>query len=173
MNTYTKLACSTAAALSLALLVAVPASANPVTAAGSSQEILVNSRAAMEEWQAETTKDLNRALGRVPLARKVVPNNAVVQVAFTLGADGMADNIEVLDGRGNWAARRTAAQAVRQLDDLASVPVANPQKAKFIANVIFASTPRKRDELAAKLWKSEASRIAASKDVETTIMLGG
>ncbi len=173
MKTYTKFACSTAAALTLALPFAVPASANPATAASSSQEIVVNSRVAMDEWQSETTKDLNRALFRAPLVRKVHPNNSVVQVTFTLGDDGKATNIEVLDGAGNWAARKTAVFAVKRLDALASVPIANPQDANFIANVIFASTPRMRDELAAKLRQSEARRIAASGGEENTIMLGG
>ncbi len=167
MKYLTKLALGNAATIAIMLPLAAP------TAAERSQEIVVKSKGAMEDWQAETTKDLNRALARVPLARKVQPNNAIVQVAFTLGADGKASDIQVLDGRGNWAARKTAAHAVRQLDDLASVPVTNPQKAKFVANVIFASTPRKRDELAATLWKSEAGRMAAAKDAENTIMLGG
>ncbi|MGB3469198.1 MAG: hypothetical protein WBA51_00065 [Erythrobacter sp.] len=127
----------------------------------------------MKDWQAETTKDLNRALARAPLPRKIVPNNAIVQVAFTLGADGKADNIEVVNGNGNWAARKTAVHAVRRLDNLASVPVANPKSTKFLANVIFASTPRIHDELAAKLWKSEARRIAASTEDDNTIVLGG
>ncbi len=173
MKTYTRYTVTAAAALALAMPFAAPVSANPAATATNSQEIVVKSRAAMEEWQAETTKDLNRALARVPLARKVLPNNAVVQVAFTLGEDGKPDNIEVLRGTGNWAARKTAELAVRHLDNIASVPVANPQDANFIANVIFASTPRKRDELAAALWESEARRIAASDPDRNTIVLGG
>lgn len=167
MNTFAKLACSSAAALALALPFATSA------VAGEKSDDIVVSSAAMKEWQAETTKDLNRALGRVSVPVSTRPNSAIVQVAFTLGADGKAENVELLDGQGNWAARRIAVNAVKRLNDLDTVPVRNPEDAQFLANIIFASTHERHKELAAKLWKSERARIAAAGGNDTTILLGG
>lgn len=168
MNTFTKLACSSAAALTLAFSAVTPAMAGET-----SDDIVVKSKAAMKQWQAETTKDLNRALARAPAARKVRPNEAIVQVTFTLGADGKAHDVTLLDGNGNWAARKAALYAVRRLDGLDAVPVKNPEGAQFLASIVFANSYEMHDELTAKLWKSERARIAAAGGTDTTILLGG
>ncbi|MDJ0642941.1 MAG: hypothetical protein QNJ15_08995 [Erythrobacter sp.] len=168
MKTLTQFVALPVAALGLAL----PFSA-PAVAGEKSDGIVVTSMAKMKEWQAETTKDINRSLRSAPIPNSSRPNKAVVQIAFTLGADGKPDNIEVLDGRGNWAARRAASYAVRRLNDLDQVPVTNPADAQFLANIFFAGTAEDYKELKAQLKKSEARRLAAADGEEEYILLGG
>ncbi len=104
MKTLTKFVVLPASAFALAIPFAAPAAAGD-----KSEDIVVTSKAKMAEWQAATTKDINRSLRAAPIPNSSRPNTSVVQIAFTLGEDGKADNIEVLDGSGNWAARRAAA----------------------------------------------------------------
>ena len=168
MKTLTKCVTLPAAAFALAL----PFSA-PAIAGEKSNDIVVTSMAKMKEWQAETTRDINRSLRQVPLPNRARPNNSVVQITFTLGADGKAENIEMLRGNGNRAARKAASYAIRRLNDLAQVPVTNAQNAQFLANIIFASTPEAHRKLKAALKKSEAKRLAASDGDEQYVLLGG
>ncbi|QUL37033.1 hypothetical protein [Erythrobacter sp. JK5] len=166
MNRLNKSLALPAAAFALAVSFAAPA------AAGKSQDIVVTSHAAMQEWQQETTRDLNHALTRAPVARTVRPNDAVVQITFTLGEDGKAENLEVLDGKGNWAARKAAIYAVKRLDGLGDVPVYNPESAQFLANIIFASNREIHDQLAAKATSEMRERYAQAES-ERYILLGG
>ena len=168
MNTFTKFASAAACAAALSLPLAAPAWAGE-----QNDDIVVTSPAAMEQWQAETTKDLNRALAREPLSRKVRPNNSIVEVAFTMGADGRAENVEVIYGNGNWAARRAAKYAVNSLDTLDSVPVTNREDARFLASIIFANDKETHDEIAAKRDRKHAERFAAAGGRNEYILLGG
>jgi len=169
MNTFTKhLAVLPAAALAFTLPFAAPAMAGE-----NSDGIVVRSQAALEEWQAATTKDINRSLKHARIPRNAFPNNAVVQVTFTLGADGKPENVAFLRGSGNWVARKVAMYAVRRLDDLDKVPVTNPQNAQFLANIFFASDKATHKQLAAQLEKAERTRIAAAGGEEEYILLGG
>lgn len=156
------------AAAALALPLAAPASAGDKGA-----PIVVTQQQKMQQWQDDTTADLNRSLAREPISRKVRPNNAVVEVAFTLGADGKAENIRVLDGKGNWAARRVAKYAVRSLSTLGDVPVANPEGTRFLASIIFADNIETHDRLAKAAAKARAYRFAAVKEEDRPILLGG
>ncbi len=169
MNTFTKhLAVLPAAALAFTLPFAAPA-----VAGEKSDGIVVRSQEALEEWQAQTTKDINRSLRNAPIPNNARPNNSVVQITFTLGADGKPENIETLDGSGNWAARKAARYAVRRLNDLDTVPVSNAQNAQFLANIFFASSADMHKQLAAQLKKSERSRLAAAEGEKEYILLGG
>lgn len=168
MKTLTKFATLPVAAFALALPFAAPALAGE-----KSDGIVVTSQAKMDEWKAETTKDINRSLVNAPIPNNSRPNTAVVQIAFTLGDDGKPNNIEVLDGRGNWAARKAATYAVRRLDDLDQVPVTNAQNARFLANIFFAGTPEDYKALKTQLKKSEAQRLAAADGEDEYILLGG
>lgn len=173
MTTITKYVSAAALSVALALPLAAPVSAGEKSASAESAPIVVQSRAAMKEWKAETNKGLNRALTQIALPRKVLPNDAIVQVAFTLDANGQPTNMQVLDGKGNWAARKTAERAIRRIDTFDEVPVANPQSARFLANIIFAGTADARDRLASELRESERERIAAAQGRDDYIRLGG
>ncbi len=172
MTVITKLVSAAALAAAIALPASAPAAAGEKSAA-MSEDIVVRSQSAMNEWQKDSTKELNRALLRDPMTRKLRPNNAVVEVAFTLGADGKADNIAVLDGNGNRAARRSAENAVRRLGTLADVPVARPAGTRFLAAIIFADNREIHSELAAKIKKSRAGRFASKDPEGAIILLGG
>ncbi len=169
MNTFTKhLAVLPAAALAFTLPFAAPA-----VAGEKSDGIVVRSQAALEEWQAETTKDINRSLRNAPIPNNARPNDSVVQITFTMGANGKPANIETLKGNGNWAARKSAMYAVRRLNDLDAVPVTNPQNAQFLANIFFASSVDVHKQLAVQLKKSERSRLANAEGETEYILLGG
>ena len=168
MNILKNFAAAAACAAALALPLAAP-----VAAGEKSDDIVVRSAAAMEQWQADTTRDINRSLARMPLAQKVHPNNAIVEVAFTLGDDGRADNIVVLKGDGNWAARRAAKYAVRSLDTLDEVPVRNRENARFLAQIVFADNLDTHETLTARLEKSNTARFAEAQGDDNPILLGG
>ncbi|MEL6529399.1 MAG: hypothetical protein AAFQ27_05520 [Pseudomonadota bacterium] len=169
MNTFTKrLALLPAAALAFTLPMSAPAMAGE-----KSEGIVVRSQAALEQWQADTTSDINRSLKFARIPPSTRPNDAVVQITFTLGADGKPDNIELLNGDGNWAARKAAMYAVRRLNNLDEVPVGNAQNAQFLANIFFASSKDVHKQLAAKLAQTERTRIAAAGGENEYILLGG
>ncbi|MBV7265286.1 hypothetical protein [Erythrobacter ani] len=170
MKAVTKTISAAALAAALALPFSAPAHAGDKPAAAS-DDIVVRSASAMEQWQKETTQDLNRALEREPISRKVRPNNAIVDVAFTMGADGSAEDIRVLDGKGNWAARRVARHAVGKLDTLSDVPVVNPEGKKFLARIVFADNLEIKKQLYAEMKRSQPERFAAGKS--KYILLGG
>ncbi len=156
MNTLTKLAASSAFALSFALSAATPAMA------GGDEPIVVQSKAAMEQWQKQTTRDLNRTLAFSPTSGKLRADNGIVQISFTLGADGKAENIELYDRSANLTAVRIAKRAVRKLGTLDEVPVKNRAQARFLASIIFADNADIHERLAAKLKKSERTRMASA-----------
>ncbi len=163
--TYYNLKTLTGRALGAALLLSVPG----VVSADHS-DIVVQPSPALEQWQQETSTDLNRALKRrAPFEQRI--NNAIVQVAFSAGEDGRPDTIEVLDGNGNWAAKRAAKRAVSTLDDLDDVPVANAQNVQFLANIIFADNERTRDRLEQRLIELEVDRLASAGPERTYIAL--
>lgn len=159
-----------AAALAAALTLTVAA---PAYAGDKSDDIVVSSKSAMVTWQQDTTRQLNRMLARTPVAHTAAPNDTIVQIEFTLGEDGRPTDITLLDGDANWSARQTAIYAVRRLGDLSDVPVTNPQGTRFLANLIFADNAETRDQLAAKLDRSERTRLAAADGEEEPILLGG
>ncbi len=166
MNSLTKLAASSAFALMLSLPAATPA------LAGGDEPIVVQSKPAMAEWREKTTRDLNRALSHRPSSARLRPNNGIVQVSFTLGEDGRADNIKLYKSGANWIAERLAKRAVRKLDTLDEVPVANRAKARFLASIIFADNAHIHDRLAAELKKSERTRLASADESREFITVG-
>lgn len=160
----------TTAALALAatLPLAVPAHAG-----ASHEDIVVSSNAAMEEWQQQATRSLNRSLERNPLERSAQPEPGIVQITFELGDNGRPANIELHSSSSNWAAVRSARFAVRRLGDISDVPVADADKARFIANIIFADNPQQHGELLALLEQSERERLASETGESELIALGG
>ncbi len=155
MNTMTKLVSGAALAAALVLPLAAP-----VAAGEKSDDLVVRPVDAMDEWQKETTRDLNRALAFAPGATKVRPDNGIVQMTFTLGANGKAENIKLYNSSANLMAERIARRAVRKLDNLDQVPVRDKSEVKFLANMIFADNEDIKERLMAKLEKSENARLA-------------
>ncbi|MEL6877845.1 MAG: hypothetical protein AAGL68_07080 [Pseudomonadota bacterium] len=168
MNTFAKYASGAA----LALAVAIP-TASPALAGDDDQLVVVQPQAAMEEWQKDTTRDLNHALSFQPTSNRFRVDNGIVQVSFTLGADGRADNIKLYNSSSNMIGERLAKRAVRKLDTLADVPVKNKQNVKFLANMIFADNEDIKERLMAKLEKAEKTRLAGAKSEGDYILLGG
>ena len=168
MNTPIKFATIAAASLAATLSLSSPAYAGE-----NSDTILVTSPEKMAAWKAEANDVLDRALQREPRRRNLLPGSGLVQLTFEMGDNGKPANIDLLSNSGNGASARTARLAVRWLRDLSDLPVANPQDAKFLANIIFADDQREYRELAAELNRSEAARIAAGGETSQYIALGG
>lgn len=169
MNTNTKIpALFAQRAIAAAILLAVPIGAY---ASDDSDDIIVRSQPAMAQWQAETTKDLNRYLRGRPSTSLARPNNAIVQVSFSVGEDGKADNVRLYKSDGNSAANNMAKRAVGRLTNLDAVPVTNPQEAKFLANIVFADNESIHDRLLERLEQSERERIASNSAARTFIAL--
>lgn len=155
-------------AIALAMLLALPAAAS---AGSDKNDIVVRSQSPLEEWTSQTTAELNRALSQGLNARQE-PNNAIVQVTFTLDENGRAEELEFLKGDGNRQARDITRRAIRRLKNLDRVPVANVEDATFLANIIFASNERVHTELASRLEKMETARLASKQRDATYIALG-
>ena len=158
-------------AIGAALLLAVPVG---TLASDESDDIIVQPTAAMAQWQADTTRDLNRALAAGGVRYRGSPNDSIVQITFTLGEDGKADNVELYkdyNDSANWLARKMAVRAVKRLDGLDQVPVSNPQDARFLANIIFASNERVHEKLEERLEQSERARLASAGKGRTYLAL--
>ncbi len=167
MTTLTK---STAALLCAALTLPL---ATPAAADESATDFVVQSEVAMTKWQKETTADLNRYLMGAPHQLGTKLKSSIVQVSFTVDERGKADNVEVVGGNGNLAAKRAARYAVRRLGNLDEVPVQQPQNAKFLANIIFADDLVQHKRLIAELERDNNPRFALVRPDETTVLLGG
>lgn len=166
MKTFTKLAFAPA----LAFAVLTPFAA--ANAGEKSDDIVVTSSAEMQAWQADATQSLNRALQRSPVERTATPGPGIVQVTFSLGADGRPENVELYNSTADWSAERSAMFAVRRLGDISDVPVSDPAGARFIANIIFADSVAEHDDLARELTASEAARLASGSPASDFIALG-
>lgn len=168
MTTNIKLTAFARSALGAAALLSISPA---LGASDPSGDIIVRQDVAMSSWQAQTTVELERAL-RVGRNARGTPNNSIVQVTFALDRNGKAQDLAFLNGEGNWFARSIARRAVARLENLGSVPVADPQAARFIANIIFAHDRRNHARLEGQLVKMEAERLASTTSARTYIALG-
>lgn len=141
--------------------------------AGDTSDIVVRSDTAMNNWQQATTADLDRTLAHDRAARRFTPKTSYVEVAFTLGENGRADNVRVVGGTGDWAAKRAARYAVRKLDTLDQVPVNNPGAARFLASIVFANDIDSYREMSAIAAARRTARFAAIAPEDRPILLGG
>lgn len=155
-------------AIALAMLLALPTAAS---ASSDSDDIVVRSQSPMDEWTSQTSAELNRALSRGINARGQ-PDNAIVQVTFTLDDNGKAENLEFLSREGNLFNRDMARRAIRRLKNLDQVPVEDVQSAQFLANIIFANNERVHTDLSSRLEKMETARLASKERAATYIALG-
>ncbi|BDI60042.1 TonB family protein [Qipengyuania nanhaisediminis] len=156
----------------LALAAMVPL-ASAAQAGENSDDIVVTVKSELAQWQADTGRALDRALARNPFERTSKPGSGVVQVTFTLGADGKPTDIALYDSSADFTAERSAMRAVRRLGDLSDVPVRNAQGAQFLANIVFADSVAEHDALIASLEQSERARLASGTVESTYIALGG
>ncbi len=135
------------------------------------EPIVVLSEAAMESWSSEITKDLERQLYFAQHRPGYQPKNGVVQLRFTLNAEGKAHGFEYMQKTGNKMTDRLAKEAVRRLRDLDEAPVENVLEQTFVANIIFAKSIEQRDAFAAELAASERERLAQNGGVRTYIAI--
>lgn len=162
MKTLTKT--TLAAALSIAAL-------SPAFA-GEQGTIVVESESAMQEWQQDVGKSLDRRLTTATRQTRTNPVSGIVQLRFTLDASGRAHDIEVMSGSGDSSTDTVAKRAVRGLTQLADAPVANASQQTFQANIIFADDARSYRKLAKVLAQSEKVRMAQADSEGGVISFG-
>ena len=156
----------------LALGLALPMASSPALA-GEETEIQVVSPKKMEQWKADVSRQLDRALVRAPGRASVAPSAGIVQIAFELDEEGNPDNLKVYSNSADYTAMRMAKYAVTRIDGLDEAPVTNVGEAQFLANIIFANNRAQHDELALTLAQSERTRLAAGPEENEVIVLGG
>lgn len=144
----------------------------PMHASAQEQDVIeVRATAALAAWQKEAGASLDRSLARAPSLRGGRANEAIVQVAFEIGANGKAHNMRLLDGEGNAAARQAALYAVRSLDTLDQVPSMGANRT-FLANVILHDSPASGRQLAQRLVKSERLRLSGNDAARDYVAFG-
>lgn len=161
MQTFMKT--TLAAALSIAAI-------SPAIAGDS--EIVVQSQAAMQEWQKDVGKSLDRRLANAERQTRIDPVSGIVQLRFTLDAAGKPHDIEVMNTSGDVRTDTLAKRAVRGLTELADAPVANASQQTFQANIIFAEDARSYRKLAKALAASESVRMAQADSEGNVISFG-
>lgn len=160
-----KLACS---AIGAALMLAVPSA---TFASDEGDDIIVSPSSEVQQWQDDTSRDLDRALSSGSTRYRGAPNNAIVQVTFKLGENGRADDVSIINGEGNYFAKRIAVRAVKRLRDLDGVPVEDPQAVTFLANIIFANSDTSQKRLERRLAGMERERLASTGRARTYLAL--
>lgn len=150
-------------ALACTLPVAAPALAQ--------DDVLIVSQSAMQQWQQDRTKELDRLLqsDREPFGR---PLSGIVQISFTLDENGRPTGFETVHNSAGIAAQRTARWALSQLRDLDAVPVTSADGVRFQANIIFAANERDRAAFAAELATLEETRLADAQAGTTAVAIG-
>ncbi|WP_160730899.1 energy transducer TonB family protein [Pontixanthobacter luteolus] len=143
----------------------------PVIAA-EDQDIIVSSRTALQQWVAKTNHRLDRQLEVTTRLQKLGAPRGIVQIRFDQGENGRPANVEIYRSSGVPLIDRTAAWAVRRMSGLDEVPVAGAAKAKFQANIIFATGPEEKAKYFAQLRQSEKVRLASSPAERAVISLG-
>lgn len=168
MNILTKTAFASALALG-AFTATTPAIAGDAGQDG----IVVQSQAAMEEWSQDVTRSLNRGLIQSERFSNTRPQSGIVQVRFTVDADGKAENVSLYRSSGHSPTDRVATRAVRWIARLDDAPVQNLTDQTFQANIIFAPDAQEHEVLARKLEQMESARIASSGTEASVVTLGG
>ncbi|WP_432201352.1 hypothetical protein ACRAQ7_03905 [Erythrobacter sp. W53] len=163
---------SLAAASAFALTATFAASAK----APSGEDILVNSPKGMakqmESWRQNATRDLNRKLELADRFRKTARPQGIVQVRFELDQDGRAVNMWTQSNTAGTSGEKAAKWAIRRMRSLDDAPGAGTNGRTFQANIIFATSLRQKEQLAAKLGKMERSRLAAGGAADAVVILG-
>lgn len=128
------------------------------------EQITVQSQAAFAQWQADVTQSLDRRLVSTERASRTTSRSGIVQLRFTLDANGQPQGIRTMTSSGDRSTDRVAIGAVRGLTQLDDAPVANLEGQTFQANIIFAKSPAEHNRLASKLEKMETARLARGED---------
>ncbi|TWJ08915.1 energy transducer TonB family protein [Altererythrobacter ishigakiensis] len=136
------------------------------------QEIVVQSQAAMQEWQQDVGNALDRRLVNAARQTRTATVSGIVQLRFTLDGAGMPHNIEVVNSSGDGRTDFVAKRAVRGLTQLADAPVADAESQTFQANIIFADNADTHKKLAKALTASEQARFARADSESSVISFG-
>lgn len=140
--------------------------------AGEQGTIVVESESAMQAWQQDVGRSLDRRLVAAAKQKRIDTVSGIVQLRFTLDASGKAHDIEVLNGSGDSRTDLVAKRAVRSLSQLADAPVADVSSQTFQANIIFADNEATYSKLAQALVKSEGIRVAQADSEGGVISFG-
>ena len=154
-------------ALALTATAVAPASANTAQA-----DIIVSPSGAMQQWRADIGRDLGRNLMLAERWAKYNPDSGIVQVRFTLDADGRPSGMTTYRSSSSVATDRAARWAVRRLSSFDDAPVGFARGQVFQANIIFAESPGEFDRFEQKLAYLERARLAGGAGERGVIALG-
>lgn len=140
--------------------------------AGEQDTIVVESVAAMQQWQKDVGRSLDRRLATAERQTRIDPVSGIVQLRFTLDAAGKPNDISVVNGSGDARTDFIAKRAVRGLSQLAEAPVVDASEQTFQANIIFADDARSYRKLAKVLAASENVRMAQAESEGGVISFG-
>jgi len=165
----------TALAAASALAFAVPVAAS--TNAPQTEDIFVTpakdkASNKMDSWRQSATRDLNRNLERAERFRSAGRAEGIVQMRFTLDKKGAPVNMYTQSNSAGSSAEKVAKRALRRMRSFDDAPVADAKGRTFQANIIFATSVRQKEQLAAKLGHMESSRLASSGGAGAVIVLG-
>lgn len=142
----------------LASAAAVAMLAQPVF----SQSIVVTPDVSRQEFVERVSRDLDRQLLAVSRYRNAPRGEAVSIVRFTRDNDGHPADVTIFRASGKRGFDRIAMRAVSRLHSLDRLPEGVGRNQLYQANIIFAETGWKADELRQELAAEEAARIASS-----------
>lgn len=137
------------------------------------QQIVVHSQSAMEEWQESVTHSLDRRLLTAKRQTRFTPTSGIVQLRFTLDADGAPQEFDFVSSTGDKRTDRIAKRAVSRLTQLDEAPVNNASAQTYQANIIFADSVEEHAKLAKKLAKKERAARLALGDSDTNVISFG
>nr|WP_298898857.1 energy transducer TonB [uncultured Altererythrobacter sp.] len=140
--------------------------------AGEQSTIVVESESAMQAWQKDVGRSLDRRLATATKQTRIDPVSGIVQLRFTLDGSGKPRDISVLNGSGDTRTDFVAKRAVRGLTQLANAPVANASEQTFQANIVFADDKATYSKLAKALAASENIRMAQADSEGGVISFG-
>lgn len=148
------------------------AAVSPALAKSAQDEIVVSPSTAMESWRADVSRDLGRKLELAERWANYNPDTGIVQVRFTLDANGRPTDMVTHLSSGSVQTDRAAMWAVRRLGTLADAPARVSSGSTFQANIIFAETSVQKERLAEKLAWIERKRLASAPDEANVVALG-
>lgn len=125
-----------------------------------SQDITVMpDRTTTEQFVAEVSHDLDRALGQVRIPSWQL-RGGITQVRFQVDDEGKSENVTLYRRSGDPVADRVALKAVKRLNSMGPLPRGLTEDQVIQANIIMATGEPQMERLQKRLAREEAARIA-------------
>lgn len=147
--------------LSLALAASAVLLAEPITAGAEEPSIVVTPEKSHAQFVATVSRDLDNQLKAASRYPYLPSGEGIAKVRFTRTADGDPENVTIYRESGVRTLDRIAHRAVSNLRSLDGVPADIGPDQVYQANIIFASSPDRAEELQDELMAEETARFAS------------